>query len=130
MNLLDSNVVIAGASREGAALDDAVFARPYATSVITRIEVLGFARLTAEDDADLRAFLAGGQELALTDAVIDTAVRLRQERRMSLGDAVIAATALVHDLPLLTRNVDDFQHVVGLRVSNPFVAAPERAPGD
>jgi predicted nucleic acid-binding protein len=44
---------------------------------------------------------------------------------MGLGDALIAATALVHQCPLVTRNVDDFKHVVGLEIIDPF-AEPER----
>ena len=39
---------------------------------------------------------------------------------MGLADTIIAATALVHDLPLVTRNEEDFKHVTGLRVVNPF----------
>ena len=42
---------------------------------------------------------------------------------MGLADAIIAATALVHDLPLVTRNEEDFKHVTGLRVVNPFASA-------
>jgi predicted nucleic acid-binding protein len=41
---------------------------------------------------------------------------------MSLGDALIAATALVHDLTLVTRNVEDFQWIQGLLLLNPFEA--------
>ena len=52
--------------------------------------------------------------------VAERAVVLRQERRMGLGDAIIAATALVHGLTLVTRNVDDFKHVAGLKLMNPF----------
>lgn len=33
--------------------------------------------------------------------------------------AVIAATALVHDLQLLTANTDDFKWISDLRLSNP-----------
>ena len=39
---------------------------------------------------------------------------------MALGDAIIAATALVHGLKLVTRNVDDFEHITGLELLNPF----------
>jgi hypothetical protein len=39
---------------------------------------------------------------------------------MGLADAIIAATALVHGLNLVTRNDGDFKHVAGLRVVNPF----------
>ena len=36
------------------------------------------------------------------------------------GDAIIAATALVHGLRLVTRNVDDLKHIDGLEWINPF----------
>jgi predicted nucleic acid-binding protein len=38
-------------------------------------------------------------------------------------DALIAATALVHDLTVVTRNVQDFRHA-GLRLLNPWAAQP------
>jgi predicted nucleic acid-binding protein len=38
-------------------------------------------------------------------------------------DGVIAATALAHDLPIVTRNVSDYQRV-GLRVVNPWKDVP------
>jgi predicted nucleic acid-binding protein len=39
---------------------------------------------------------------------------------MNLGDAIIGATAMEYGLPLVTRNVDDFRHIPGLQVINPF----------
>lgn len=120
MNLLDSNIVIAVASSDDDAVNRLVLEGSYSISVVTRIEVLGYHGLTQEDKTDLLAFLVGGRELALDDAVAQTAVRLRQQRRMGLGDAIIAATALVHGLPLVTRNTDDFKHVENLKLVNPF----------
>lgn len=38
---------------------------------------------------------------------------------MKLADAVIAATALVHNLTLVTKDVDDFKRVPGLEVIDP-----------
>ncbi|HBA67376.1 MAG TPA: hypothetical protein DCZ48_14605 [Methylococcaceae bacterium] len=52
--------------------------------------------------------------------VIQTAVMLRQQRKMSVGDAVIAATALEYHQTLVTRNVDDFDWIEGLKVINPI----------
>lgn len=44
------------------------------------------------------------------------------KRRMNirLADAVIAATAMIHNLKLATRNMDDFNAIKGLEVINPF----------
>jgi toxin FitB len=39
---------------------------------------------------------------------------------MTLGDALIAGTALAHELELLTRNVDDFRWIPELRVRDPL----------
>jgi predicted nucleic acid-binding protein len=54
--------------------------------------------------------------------LIAEAVRLRQLRKMTLGDALIAATALAYDLELLTHNLDDFTWVPGLEVRDPLAS--------
>ena len=64
--------------------------------------------------------------LPLTESVEERAIALRQERKMGLADAIIAATALVHGLTFVTRNVDDFKHIARLRLFNPFTE-PEGA---
>jgi hypothetical protein len=56
----------------------------------------------------------------LDDEVVERAIALRQEKKMGLADALIAATALEYDLPLVTRNRDDFKHIEGLQIINPF----------
>ena len=58
--------------------------------------------------------------LPTTPNIIDTAIRLRQQRRMTLGDSLIAATALEFDLILATRSVDDFASIPNLTVYDPF----------
>jgi predicted nucleic acid-binding protein len=52
--------------------------------------------------------------------VIQQAVALRQVRKMSVGDAIIAATALKYDLTIYTRNISDFEKIKGLKVINPM----------
>jgi toxin FitB len=124
MTLLDSNIVIYATQPAHGWLRTEIAANPFAISQATRVEVLGWHPITAEDKQDLEEFLATGALLSLSDAVADKAVLLRQQKKMSLGDALIAATALVHDLELSTRNIDDFKHIPGLRLKNPFDPKP------
>ena len=58
--------------------------------------------------------------MPISQAVINQAVRLKQIKKMSLGDATIAGTALVYDLTVVTRNIDDFQWINQLKFLNPF----------
>jgi predicted nucleic acid-binding protein len=44
----------------------------------------------------------------LTEEVIDKTIQIRRLKRMKLPDAIIAATALVHGLILLSKNTKDF----------------------
>ena len=53
-------------------------------------------------------------------AVLDQAVVLRQQRRMSLGDALVAGTALVHGLTLVTRNNRRFPVDSGALIIEPL----------
>ena len=48
---------------------------------------------------------------------------------MSLGDALIAATALEHGLTLMTRNVRDFAQIPGLMLAQAFTRDFGVSPG-
>ena len=48
--------------------------------------------------------------MILDSNVITEAIRLRQQRKRSLSDSIITATALLYNLPVLTSNVADFYH--------------------
>lgn len=39
---------------------------------------------------------------------------------MSLGDAVIGATAAIHNLPLVSANLKDFKHIENIELINPL----------
>jgi hypothetical protein len=59
--------------------------------------------------------------LPITDVIAQRAIALRQMRRLSLGDALIAGTALAFDLILVTHNTSDFDWISDLRLFNPLV---------
>lgn len=91
-------------------------------SVINRMELL--VKLgNASEEAALRQIISSCIELSLDEPVIQQTILLRQQHRIKLPDAIIAATALVHNLPLLTRNTSDFSALVGLQVLDPHDAA-------
>lgn len=60
--------------------------------------------------------------MAISDAVLEQAVKLRQSKKMTLGDALVAGTALAHDLTLVIRNTKDFDWIGNLRLLNPFAS--------
>jgi predicted nucleic acid-binding protein len=96
-------------------------------SAVSYVEVLGYHRLTETERRYFEAFFAEARVLPLSKPVIDEAVRLRQAKKIKLGDSLVAGTALLHDLTLVTRNVDDFNGIDSLRVLNPF-AEPGASP--
>ncbi len=85
-------------------------------SVITRIEILGFNTTEYGLIAD---FVEHSIVYDLTEPIIQETIALRKSRKIKLPDAVIAATALVHGLKLITQNEADFLGVKGLSVLNP-----------
>lgn len=121
--VLDSNIVIYAAEPDGGFLDEWVESPSACLSTVSRIEVLGFPRWDALDEgrrARLESLINGMPELALDSRVAERAIELRREKKMSLGDSIIAATALIYQMPLVTRNSDDFKHIAGLQIINPF----------
>ena len=124
MRLLDSNIVIYATLPENEWLRKWLESAPFAISQISRVEVLGYHRLTEDERGDLGNFLAASTIVPFTEAAADRAIALRQRQNMGLADALIAATALEGDWELVSRNVDDFRGIAGLRVVNPFDSLP------
>lgn len=68
----------------------------------------------------IKDFLAFANLFYIDDAIADKAIFLRKTyKKLKLGDALIAATALVHDFVIITRNTKDFQNIEGLEYINP-----------
>ncbi|NUQ23103.1 MAG: type II toxin-antitoxin system VapC family toxin [Saprospiraceae bacterium] len=85
-------------------------------SEITKLEVLGFHRLIAQEKAYYEEVFGFKTLLPITADIIDKAIELRQQRKMCIADSILAATALIHNLELLTRNASDFSHITELRI--------------
>jgi predicted nucleic acid-binding protein len=86
-------------------------------SGITEIELLSFTKLSATDRKLIQDFIKQCTVLDLLSPIKQIAIELRQSKTLKLPDAVIAATALHLDFPLLSydkafRKVKDLHFVL------------------
>jgi predicted nucleic acid-binding protein len=135
MYLLDTNVVSELRRPERAdtnvvAWTSTVPAASFFLSVISILEIelgaLQIARRDAAQGAVLRAWIDDqilprfdGRILAIDTAVALRCAHLHVPDPRAERDALIAATALVHGLTVVTRNVADFERV-GVALLNPW----------
>ena len=59
--------------------------------------MLGYHQITLEEIADLQEFLYSSNVLPVSDEAAKKAIALRQQRKMSLADSILAGTALLKD---------------------------------
>ena len=85
-------------------------------SVVTRCEL--FAGHETEEET-IKRLLEPFQEMPVDRNVAERAGRIRRNSGLRTPDALIAATAMEHQLILVTRNVRDFGSARGLRVRPP-----------
>jgi len=118
--LIDSNSLIefqakllpiAGQLFVANAIDDS-----FNISIISEIEVLGHVSATP----DLEKFISLANIFDLNKDIVTVTISLRKKYKIKLGDAIIAATALVNDFIIITRNINDFKNIEDLQTLNPF----------
>ena len=89
--------------------------RRLGVSVVSRCELFA----GRDEPTVLRSLLRAMIELPIDAAIAELAGVTRRETGIATPDALIAATALIHRLPLMTRNRRHFQPVSGLQVLAP-----------
>ncbi len=90
-----------------------------AISAITQIELLCWKTSNEDDVSTLKKFIADAWVFELENEIKLKTADIRKSYRIKLLDAIIAATALVHGLTLLTRNVTDFKNIDALNLIDP-----------
>lgn len=120
MILLDSNAIIYFASPGCSMQRNEYSEYDLSASAVSRIEVLGYHSLSPNEKIEFEEYFNSIAVFQISNEVVERAISLRQERKIALGDAIIAATALVNDLTLATRNTKDFMWITSLKVVNPF----------
>ena len=118
--LLDSNIVIYAAEPKYNEVREFISQHKSHVSVISKVEVLGYHLLTIENKNKLETLFNSLTIISLDNDIIAKSISLRQERKMSLGDSLIASTSLLNDLTLVTANVKDFSWIDNLQIINPL----------
>jgi len=120
--LLDSNTVIdyLEGKMPVRALEemDKIIDQKAKISVITQMEIVGWFGATSVQLDLLNEFVADAIVFDLTSEMINRTIKIRQQYKIKLPDAIIAATALVYDLNLLSLNIRDFKNIDGLKIIN------------
>ncbi len=90
-----------------------------ATSVVTQMELIVGCRNKQELNT-LERFLKRFEIITLNETMVERAVDLLRSYRLSHGllidDSLIAATALVMGIPLLSKNQRDYRFIEGLKL--------------
>ena len=118
--LLDSNTIIYSIKPESDTLRQLIAEHNPSVSAVSYVEVLGYHQLTASDKEDFIEFFKTARIIPVSQPVLEQAVTLRQQRKMSLGDSIIAATSLLNDLTLVTANISDFRWIDNIKLKNPL----------
>ena len=119
--LIDSNVIIDYTSnllsREGFEFIEDILNNDFNISVIVEIEVLGYNEEVYKMKL-LESFLSLANVLPLDTFVTRKTIELRKSYKLKLGDAIIAATALIYGLTIITRNTSEFKIIENLTTIN------------
>lgn len=92
-----------------------------AISVITHIELLSNKNIPSQEWTQLKDFIQIATIYSLNENVVQQTIVLRQNHKLKTPDAIIAATALVHNFAIISRNFTDFKNIPGLIVIDPHV---------
>lgn len=84
-------------------------------SFITELELLSKPNITVEEAASTKAFINQCTVVDISPVIKRKVVDLRQKIKIKLPDAIIAASALSMDLPLVTAD-KQFEKMPGLNV--------------
>ncbi|MFZ3090049.1 MAG: type II toxin-antitoxin system VapC family toxin [Nitrospirota bacterium] len=121
--LIDTNILIyhtKGSQHTIAFITDLINKHAFNISILAKIEFLGWDKHTPDGYEKCKRLLEYATIYQLDDSIADKTIELKRKMNIKLADAIIAATAILNNLKLLTRNIDDFKMIGELEVINPF----------
>jgi len=116
--LIDTNVLIDAQMKRipqnGSTFLSKTIDEDFTISFITYIEYLGYKNISAESEM----FIQLAKVVMANKEVIDACIKLRKTQSIKLPDSIIAATAIVNELTLISNNESDFIKIKGLNLLN------------
>ena len=122
-HLIDTNILIYHTKGSQITIDfigNLIAQHSFNISILTKIEFLGWDKHTPDGFEKCKQLIELANIYPVDEDIANKAIELRRKSSIKLADAVITATAIMHNLKLVTRNVNDFKGIEGLEVINPF----------
>ena len=124
--LIDTNVLIDAQMHHlpniGLDFLTTVINENFIISFITLIEYLGYKSFNKSSEE----FISLADVIYVDKQIIQSCIDIRKNYNIKLPDAIIASTALVHGLILVTNNEKDFLPIHNLIVLNPYSLSQKR----
>ncbi len=89
-------------------------------SIITEIELLSFPRLTEDESGVIRELLKKFLPISITEDIKEKTIEIKRNTNIGIADSIIAASSIVLDAALVTRDEPDFARVKEISLINPF----------
>ncbi len=121
--LIDSNIWIYGLSNISEAIEllsKAFNENNGGYSSISKIECLGYKKIQKDEIIKLKNMFYLSDEIIISNEIVEETINLKQNYSIKTPDAIIASSAIVNNLILVTRNEKDFSKIENLKVFNPF----------
>lgn len=88
-------------------------------SIITEIEALSWINSDKNNEAIIKEFIKDSNVFNLNSEITAQTIKIRRSKKIKTPDAIIAATAIVNNLILIT-NDSDFEKIQNLKTLNTF----------
>lgn len=82
--------------------------------------MLSFPRLNEEENRIIKGFLEKLLPISLTEVVKEKTIEIKKNLKIGIADAIIAASAIVLNASLITRDEPGFNKIKEIYLINPF----------
>ncbi|MCC5816360.1 MAG: type II toxin-antitoxin system VapC family toxin [Leptospira sp.] len=85
-------------------------------SIVSYIETLGYDFKIDREKEMIERFINNMKVIYIDSYIAEKTIEIRRKHKIALPDAIIAATAIIHDLTFVTKNISDFEKITDLNL--------------